>query len=197
MTAAWSTGTAPAHSAHRDARLSRTRKSFLESSRSTPRCRHSEPSHRRSGSGRGVSRSTGVATRLPPFTTGPAPFLSGPAPFLLRRPVSTDQPLSGQSSRTSSPRGIGLAMAQRPVIRDLGAEGVATHYLVGLIGDRGAVRDERGRGALALEAVPDERWDRDERVAELTGVQLDEVAARGRVLPVVVADELDHPDRHG
>src|SRR3989440_5965575 len=183
MTAAWSTGTAPAHSAPSDARLYRTRKSFLESSRSTPRCRHSEPSHRRSGSGRRVSRRTGVATRLPPFTTGPvpflsapapflsgpAPFLSRPAPFLLRRPVSTDQPLSGQSSRTSSPRGIGLAMAQRPVVRDLGAEGVATHYLVGLMGGRGAVRDERGRGAFALEAVPDERWDRDERVAELAG----------------------------
>jgi peptidoglycan/LPS O-acetylase OafA/YrhL len=77
-----------------------------------------------------------------------------------------------------SPSAGGSAVAERPVVGNLGREGILAEDLVGAVGERRAVGHE-GRGvAHTLEPVPDERRNGDQHVIELPDVHLDQVATR-------------------
>src|SRR5438445_4044964 len=61
----------------------------------------------------------------------------------------------------------------------------------------GAVRDQGRCFADSFEAVPDPWRDGDQGVVQLSSEDFENCVAAFGVRPVVVADELDHPDRHG
>src|SRR3954451_24870633 len=69
------------------------------------------------------------------------------------------------------------AVLQRPVVRNLVVERIHAIDLIRVVRDRRAIGDERRPRAAALEPVPDERRDRDERVVELAHVKLLDLAA--------------------
>src|SRR5437867_8032894 len=65
-----------------------------------------------------------------------------------------------------------LSVAHFPVVRDLGAEGVESRDLRGIVRDRGAVCDDRIRMANPLEPIPDVGRDRHQRIVALADEEL-------------------------
>src|SRR5438477_12245645 len=90
-----------------------------------------------------------------------------------------------------------LSVAHFPVVRDLRAEWVEARYLRGIVRDSRAVCDDGIWMADTLEAVPNVRRDRDQRVIALADEELLQLAPRGRVISVVEEDELDRTERDG
>src|SRR5437879_3864415 len=70
-----------------------------------------------------------------------------------------------------------LSVAHFPVVRNLRTEWVEARYLCGIVWDRRAVRHDGVRMADTFEAVPDVRWDYDQRVIALADEDLLQLAS--------------------
>src|SRR5947209_15827010 len=98
----------------------------------------------------------------------PMPMLNAALTSMPRAARDRSEPVNAKRSS---------AMAQRPVVRDPVGERIEPFDLRRVMGDRGAVGDERGRHPLALEAVPHVRRHGDERVVQLADMELLQRAA--------------------